>query len=121
MATYLIFTKLGTESYESPKQFRELAEKVAARIRAECPAVQWKDSYAVMGRFDVVDVVEAASAGGVERGAVVGAARGRCDVGGGVGAASAADVERAAMIVRAEAHATTETMHATPWKEFLQG
>ena len=94
MATYLIFTKLGTESYESPKQFRELAERIAARIRAECPAVQWKDSYAVMGRFDVVDVVEAASA---------------------------ADVERAAMIVRAEAHATTETMHATPWKEFLQG
>ena len=94
MATYLIFTKLGTESYESPKQFRELAERVAARIRAECPAVQWKDSYAVMGRFDVVDVVEAASV---------------------------ADVERAAMIVRAEAHASTETMHATPWKEFLPG
>src|SRR4029453_18497682 len=62
MATYLIFTKLGTESYESPKQFRDLAEKVAARIRAECPAVQWKDSYAVMGRFDGVDVGEAAGA-----------------------------------------------------------
>jgi len=35
-------------------------------------------------------------------------------------AASAADAERAAMIIRSEAHATTETMHATPWDEFLK-
>ena len=92
MASYLIVTKLGTESYENPDQFRELAKRVAARIRNECPGIRWKDSYAVMGRFDVVDVIEAASA---------------------------ADAERAAMIIRSEAHATTETMHATPWKEFI--
>jgi len=93
MATYLIVTKLGTESFRDAGQFRQLAERVASRIRSECPGVQWKDSYAVMGRFDVVDVVEAPSS---------------------------ADVERAAMIIRSEAHATTETMHATPWKEFLK-
>jgi uncharacterized protein with GYD domain len=93
MATYLVLTKLGTESFQNPSQFRELAARVAARIRAECPNVRWKDSYAVMGRYDVVDVIEAPSA---------------------------ADVERSAMIIRAEAHATTETLHATPWEEFLK-
>jgi len=93
MATYLIFTKLGTESFKSPQQFRELAQRVSSRIRSDCPGVRWKDSYAVMGRYDVVDIVEAASA---------------------------ADVERASMIIRADAHATTETMHATPWDEFLK-
>jgi len=29
-------------------------------------------------------------------------------------------VERAAMIIRALGHSTTETMGATPWKEFLE-
>ena len=93
MATYVLFTKLGTESFKTPEQFRALAQRVAARVRVESPGVQWKDSYAVMGRFDIVDIVEASSA---------------------------SDVERAAMIIRSEAQATTETMHATPWQEFLK-
>ena len=92
MATYVILTKLSPESVRDLAGFRQVSETVSARIRAECPAVRWKDSYAVMGRFDVVDIVEADRA---------------------------ADVEKAAMIIRAYGHATTETMHATPWKEFL--
>jgi uncharacterized protein with GYD domain len=31
-----------------------------------------------------------------------------------------ADIEKAAMIIRSYGHATTETMHATPWKDFLK-
>ncbi len=27
-----------------------------------CPNVKWKDSYALMGRFDVLDIVEAENA-----------------------------------------------------------
>jgi uncharacterized protein with GYD domain len=45
-----------------------------------------------MGCFDVVDTVEAAGA---------------------------KEVEIAAMIIRSKAHASTETLLATPWKEFL--
>jgi uncharacterized protein with GYD domain len=93
MGTYIILTRLGTESFTSPQQFRELAERVAMRIRTELPKVHWRDSYALMGQYDVVDVVESESP---------------------------TDVERAAMIIRAEAHATTETLHATPWAEFLK-
>jgi uncharacterized protein with GYD domain len=94
MATYVILSKLSPQAGEDPGQLRQVAETVAQKIKAECPKVRWQDSYAVMGRFDVVDVVEANDA---------------------------ADVEKAAMIIRAYGHATTETMHATPWKEFLAG
>jgi uncharacterized protein with GYD domain len=54
--------------------------------------VAWKHSFATLGRFDVVDIVEAD-----DRKAV----------------------EKAAMIIRASGHSTTETLVATPWKEFL--
>lgn len=92
MATYIILSKLTAESVRAPSDFPKLAKAVSERLKAECPNVRWKDSYAVMGRYDVVDVVEANTP---------------------------AEVEKAAMIIRAYGHATTETMHATPWKEFL--
>ena len=93
MATYVILSKLSP-AMRDPGELRQLAETVTQKVKAECPNVRWKDSYAVMGRFDVVDIVEADSA---------------------------ADVEKAAMIIRVYGHATTETMHATPWKDFLVG
>jgi len=45
-----------------------------------------------LGRFDVVDIVEADDP---------------------------KDIERAAMIIRSHGHSITETLVATPWKEFL--
>lgn len=45
-----------------------------------------------MGRFDVVDIVDSDDP---------------------------KQVEKAAMIIRAYGHSTTETLVATPWKEFL--
>ncbi len=92
METYVILSRLSPSSFKDGEQFRQLAKRVSQRIKDECPKVRWRDSYALMGRFDVVDIVEA------ER---------------------AADAERAALIIRAEANAKTETMHATPWKAFL--
>ena len=54
--------------------------------------MKWKDSYATMGRFDVVDIVESDDL---------------------------KQVEKAAMIIRAYGRSSTETLVATPWKEFL--
>jgi len=65
---------------------------VSAKIKSECPGVAWKESFATLGRFDAVDIVEADDA---------------------------KQVEKAAMIIRAYGHSTTETLVATPWKEFL--
>ena len=48
--------------------------------------------FSTLGRFDVVDFVEAEDA---------------------------KQIEKAAMIIRAYGHSMTETLVATPWKEFL--
>jgi uncharacterized protein with GYD domain len=59
-----------------------------------CPGIRWKDSYATLGRIDVIDVAEASEA---------------------------KDIEKAAMMIRAYGQSTAETLLATPWKEFLAG
>lgn len=92
MATYVILSRFSPEAFRDPKDFTRVAATVAEKIKAECPGVAWKNSYATMGRFDVVDIVESDDP---------------------------KQVERAAMLIRAYGHSTTETLYATPWKEFL--
>ncbi len=93
MATYVILSRFSPEAFREPKDFTKLAEAVSSKIKSECPGVRWKDSYATLGRFDVVDVVEADDP---------------------------QQIEKAVMIIRAYGHSTTETLVATPWKEFLR-
>ncbi len=92
MATYVILSRFSPEAFREPKEFKKLADAVSSKIKSECPGVRWKDSFATLGRFDVVDVVEADDP---------------------------KQIEKAAMIIRAHGHSTTETLLATPWKEFL--
>jgi uncharacterized protein with GYD domain len=92
MATYVILSRISPEGFDDPKDFKDLAKTVSEEIKRQCPGVTWKDSFATLGRFDVVDIVEATDA---------------------------KEVEEAAMIIRAYGHASTETLVATPWKEFL--
>lgn len=92
MATYIMFTRLTPDTFQEPKEFKQVARKVSAKLRSDCPGVTWKESYTMLGRFDIVDIIE-------------------CD--------DPRQVERAAMIIRAYGHAFTETMPATPWDTFL--
>jgi uncharacterized protein with GYD domain len=92
MQTYVILSRLSPHAFENPKDFRKIANTVSSRIKKECKDVVWKASYATLGRFDVVDIVEARDA---------------------------KSVEKAAMIIRSYGDAITETMLATPWQEFL--
>ena len=92
MTTYIILSRFSPEAIEDPKHFKKLADTVTAKIRQQCPEVNWKGSFATLGRFDVVDFVEADDP---------------------------KEIEKAAMIIRAYGHSTTETLVATPWKEFL--
>ena len=93
MGTYIILSRVSPEAFKDPKEFKQLAANASQRIKNDCPEVIWKQSFAVMGRFDVVDIVESDDP---------------------------KYVEKAAMIIRALGHSTTETMFATPWKEFLE-
>ena len=92
MATYVILSKLSPDAFQDPKEFKKLADAVASRIRKQCPDVNWRQSFATLGRFDVVDIIESKDA---------------------------EQIARAALLIRGYGHATTETMPATPWKDFI--
>ena len=92
MTTYVILCRVSPEAFSDPEGFKQLAAKVSEKIKSDCPGVTWKHSFALMGRFDVIDIVEADNP---------------------------EQVEKAAMIIRAYGHSTTETLVATPWKDFL--
>lgn len=94
MNTYIILSRFSPEAFDNPKHFLELAEEVSKKIKQDCPNVNWKDSYATLGRYDVIDVVEASDP---------------------------KEIEKVAMIIRAYGHSTTETLIGTRWKEFLAG
>lgn len=89
---YVILSRFAPDAFDDPKDFTKLAEKVSSKIKAECPAIRWQHSFATMGRFDVVDIVESDEI---------------------------KQVEKAVMIIRAFGRSTTETLVATPWNEFL--
>lgn len=90
--TYIILSRFSPEAFDDPEKFKELASEVSAKIKKQFPDVTWKGSFATLGRFDVVDLVEAEDP---------------------------KQIEKAAMIIRGYGHSMTETLVATPWKEFL--
>ena len=92
MATYIILSRVSPEAFSDPFEFKKIAETVASKISLECPDVRWKDSYAVNGRFDVIDIVESDDP---------------------------KQVTKAALIIRSYGHSITETLEATPWQEFV--
>ena len=92
MATYVILRRFSPEALKEPSEFKKLADAVSSKIKKECKGTIWKHSFATLGRFDVVDVVETEDP---------------------------EEIQRAAMIIRSYGHSTTETLLATPWKDFL--
>lgn len=93
MSTYVILSKLSLGAFSDPKDFKQMAATVSEKIKNECPGIRWKHSFATMGRFDVVDIVESDDP---------------------------KQIKKAAMLIRAYGHATTETLVATEWSEFLE-
>jgi len=92
MATYIILSRFSPEAFREPKELKKLADTVSSKIKEECPNIHWKNSFATLGRFDVLDIVESQDQ---------------------------AEVEKAAMIIRSYGHSETETLSATPWNDFL--
>ncbi len=92
MATYVILSRVSPEAFTDPKRFKQIAKTVSAKIKSECQGIVWKHSFATLGRFDVIDIVESDDPN---------------------------EVEKAVMIIRAYGHSTTETLVATPWNGFL--
>jgi uncharacterized protein with GYD domain len=93
MATFIILSRFSPDAFRDPKDLKKLADTVASKIKKECRGVTWKESYATMGQYDVVDIVESTDR---------------------------SQVEKAALIIRAYGHSSTETLVGTPWNDFLK-
>ncbi len=93
MATYIILSRLAADALDAPDGLKKLASQVRGKLQAECPKVNWKESYGCMGSYDVVDIVESDDP---------------------------QQIEKAVMIIRAVGRSTTDTLLATPWDDFLK-
>ena len=91
MATFIMQTRLSPQAARSPHSLMRLSHEVMQRIRADCPSVEWKASYAILGPADYIDIFEAP------------------DI---------ATATKVATLIRTFGHATTEIWAATEWKEF---
>jgi uncharacterized protein with GYD domain len=91
MATFVMMTKLNHGALSSPRSFQELSAQITARLRKDCPQVEWWSNYVLLGPYDYLDMF------------------------------TAPDVEAAAKvaaIVRSYGHASTEIWPALEWEAF---
>jgi GYD domain len=56
MPTFLMLTRLNPDAVRSPRALEELERDAMKRVRAECPDVEWLNSYAVLGPCDYLDI-----------------------------------------------------------------
>lgn len=87
MGTYVLLTKISAERMGTVEKLQELDETVRTKVAEHCPTVKWLASYALLGPYDYMDVLEAPDDG---------------------------TANEVATIVRSLGHATTETWTAVP-------
>ncbi|MDR8390817.1 GYD domain-containing protein [Aliifodinibius sp. S!AR15-10] len=83
---------MNIETLDEPSDFTKRASTVKEKIKEECPNVTWKQSYVLMGSYDILDILESNNQ---------------------------EEVEKAAMIIRIYGHSNTETFAASKWDDFL--
>ena len=59
MADFVMLTRLTHGALTSPSSLENLEREVMDRLHAECPDVEWKQSYAVLGPYDYLDIFSA--------------------------------------------------------------
>ena len=91
MPAFILLTRLSPQALHQPKSFETLERHVADQVREHCPQVRWLNSYALLGPWDYLDLIEAPD----------------------LDAAT-----RVSVLVRTYGQAHTEVWPAQPWPEF---
>jgi uncharacterized protein with GYD domain len=59
MPIFVLMTKLAPEAMEDAQIFRRKGKDWLDKVKACCPDVKWISHYALLGRYDFMDVYEA--------------------------------------------------------------
>jgi len=93
MPTFIMLTHLAPTALTSPQSLEELERLAVKRIQAECPQVEWLQNYAILGKYDYLDIF------------------------------TAPDIETAmkvSTVIRTFGHAHTEVWPATEWRRYKE-
>jgi len=93
MQTFIMLTSLSPDALKSPQTLEELESLAMEKIRSECPRVEWVSNFAILGRYDYLDIFKAP------------------------------DIETAmkvSTIIRTFGHAHTEVWGATEWRQYKE-
>ena len=59
MPQFILATRLQPHALHQPRSFTTLEHHVAEQVRQHCPDVRWLDSWALLGHWDYLDVIDA--------------------------------------------------------------
>ena len=93
MPTFIMLTHLSPNALKAPQSLEELERQAVQKIKTECPQVEWVHNYAVLGKYDYLDIF------------------------------NAPDIDTAmkvSTIVRTFGHAHTEVMAAKEWRQYKE-
>ena len=93
MPTFVMVTRLASGALRSPRSLEDLEHRAMARIRNECPNVEWLSNFAILGPWDYLDIFRAP------------------------------DIDTATKVstlIRTFGHGHTELWTATEWKHFKE-
>jgi uncharacterized protein with GYD domain len=93
MATFVLMTKLSSDTLGNPHKRESIGRKWFTEVKAKCPNVKWIDHYALLGPYDFMDIYEAPNA---------------------------EEAAKVSMITMAKGAVEAETWSALPYKEFLK-
>ena len=59
MSVYVLMTRLAPESMHDARGRRAMGKSWLKRVQSACPEVKWIAHYALLGRYDFMDIYEA--------------------------------------------------------------